>query len=407
MGRIAHRKSVLKRRLVGIASESFSHFGRSVIRGVLQYANLQRDWEIYRDVVQVTTDLEWPTCDGTVVGGLRPGLHDSIRRHCRHLVSCSGFTDPDESPVVTLDDGAAGAMAAEHLLELGLRSFAFYGPPWVQNDEPAGRPRHLSARRELGFRQALQRKGFSCISFDAHSPALTELLTHAHHSKVIEWVRSLPKPVGIMTCDDPFANDLATACYKAGIFVPEHVAIVGVNNDELLCDSAWPPLTSIECSFERMGFQAAKMLDRIMRGEPLTPEERLTELPPVRVHPRGSTQLITAGEPTVAEAVRFIREHACDPCTVDDVTRAIVVSRSTLERRFEAALGRTVHDEIARARAEVAKRLLSQPGLTTGEIADRCGFTTVQGFSRFFRDNAGTTPAAFRRQSLPDASPLS
>jgi len=218
------------------------------------------------------------------------------------------------------------------------------------------------------------------------------------------WLRELPKPIGIMAFDDAAAHDLAAACLDADIGVPEHVAIIGVNNDDLLCESAWPPLSSIEADFSRMGYVAAKHLDAILRGEKLAPELRFVKLPPLGVVQRQSTDVLAVDDPNLADALRFIREHACDPCGIDDVLRHVPVGRRWLERQFLKTLGRSPHAEITRVRIEAAQRLLLQPELRLPEIAERCGFSVMQTFTRAFRINAKITPAAYRRRTLRGVS---
>ena len=157
-----------------------------------------------------------------------------------------------------------------------------------------------------------------------------------------------------MAFDDSAADDLAGTCLEAGIAVPEQVAIVGTNNDELLCETAWPPLSSIVGDFARVGYVAAQLLDRMIRGETLSPEDRLVLLPPLGVMQRQSTDVLAVKDSDVADAIRFIREHACDPCSVKHVLHAVPVARRWLERQFLSQLGRTPHDEITRVRIETA-----------------------------------------------------
>jgi LacI family transcriptional regulator len=307
-------------------------------------------------------------------------------------------------PVVCLDDDAAGAMAAEHLVGLGLKHFAFYGPAEAPKYPLDVRPPFTFQRRARGYIQALRGRGFACDPCEVDSATFYEnLLSHAHHPPLIEWLDALPKPVGIFAVDDVHAHDLAEACREGGIGVPEQVAIIGVNNDELLCESAWPPLTSVECNFARMGYHAARLLERLMAGEAIADAERLTMFAPIRVQQRMSTNVTAVEQPSVAEAIHYIRLHACDPCSIEDVTAATTISRRALERQFQSAMGRTLHDEITRVRMETARRLLLQPELPIDEIAARCGFSAIQSFNRFFRQTLGLTPAAFRRQSKTNA----
>jgi LacI family transcriptional regulator len=214
---------------------------------------------------------------------------------------------------------------------------------------------------------------------------------------VAQWLQSLPKPVGILATDDMEARELAAICLDAGLAVPDRVAIIGVNNDKLLCESAFSPISSVETNFEQVGFAAARILDRLIAGKKLGPDQRVTRLPPVGVIRRVSTDVLAVEDPNLAEAVRYIREHACDPCSVDDVVRQVAVARRWLERQLVQKLGRSPHDEITRVRMEEATRLLMEPELLLEDVAEHCGFTTVQSFHRTFRQATGESPAAWRR----------
>ena len=182
--------------------------------------------------------------------------------------------------------------------------------------------------------------------------------------------------------------------------MPDHVAILGVNNDKALCEAAWPPQSSVDTQFERMGYEAAKLLDRALSGEELSPEERWVKLPPAGVAKRLSTSMLALDSPQLVDAVRFIREHACDPCNVQDVLRHVPVNRRWLEREFHTQLGRTPHEEIQRVRIETACQMLRQPDLTIPYIAHRCGYSAAQTFNKVFRAVTGTSPAAYRRKEL-------
>jgi LacI family transcriptional regulator len=220
---------------------------------------------------------------------------------------------------------------------------------------------------------------------------------------LIAWLSELPKPVGIFAVDDAFAHDLAAACQHADLGVPEHVAIIGVNNDDLLCVSAATPLSSVDPDFSRMGYGAARMLDRLLQGEKLSEAERHVFLPPVRVVRRQSTDVLAVDDPDVADALRYIREHACDPCSVDDVLGQVPTSRRRLERLFARKLGYSPAMEIARVQMEIAKQLLSQPDIKLPEVSRRCGFADQASFTRAFTRVVGMSPGAHRRGLAPPA----
>jgi LacI family transcriptional regulator len=376
------------RPLVGVIVDGISSYGRGILRGVMRYANLERRWLLYKDLRHSLTSMaRWPKCDGMIVAGVTITAFQQINKRYKNCIFCSGTGDPAFSPVVALDDEAAGAMAAGHLMDCRLQRFAFYGATMIP-------------RRFEGFRAELERNEFTCAIVPVELPSEAEWLTHAKWPRLMQWLQELPKPAGIMAGDDTMAHDLAAACLEAGIAVPEQIAIIGVNNDDLLCESAWPPLSSIEADYSRMGYHAAKLLDRLFAGEVLTPEERLTRLPPLGVVQRQSTNILALDNPDLAQAVRFIREHACDPCSVDDVLRVVPVGRRWLERQFLSKLGRTPHDEIVRVRIDKARVLLLQPEMGLIEIAQKCGYSGIANFHVAFKNLVNNTPAAYRRAAL-------
>ena len=280
-------------------------------------------------------------------------------------------------------------------MDCRLEHFAFYG---VRSN-----PSDVAAKRLIGFCEALEQQGHSCVPCSVEWPEGLSWLTHTHRPKLIEWLRELPKPVGILAVDDAAAHDLAASCLDAGIGVPEQVAIIGINNDDLLCESAWPPISSVEVDYSRMGYMAAKLLDQMLNGKPARTDQRHVLLPPLAVVQRQSTDVLAVKDKYVAEAIQFIREHACDPCGVPDVLKQVPVGRRWLERQFAGVLGRTPHDEIIRVRIDAARRLLLQPEISLDEIATRCGFSAYQNFIRTFRHITGNTPAAHRRAALRGA----
>jgi LacI family transcriptional regulator len=307
------------------------------------------------------------------------------------VVHCSGAADLRRTIAVSLDDLAVGRMAAQHLLDCNLQHFAFYGSP---------DPNNVAGLRLRGFRELMMSRNLPCHESSVRWPTRLDWLTHKHHPELIDWLKTLPMPIGVFAADDMAAHDLAAACLEAGIDVPDKVAIIGVNNDDLLCEGAWPSLSSINADFTRVGYHAAKLIDRVLSGETLAPEERAVRLPPLGVVQRMSTSILAVDEPEVVDAVRYIREHACDPCTVDQVLQHVPVGRRWLERKFNEKLGRSPHDEIIRVRMETAQRLLLQPDLSLPTIAVRCGFASQANLSRAFAQALGTTPAAYRRQML-------
>ncbi|MGN6507360.1 MAG: substrate-binding domain-containing protein, partial [Tepidisphaeraceae bacterium] len=365
----------------------------AVLRGATQYANLQRRWLLRKELRHFleARSVNWPKFDGAIFAGVPNELLELGRAQCKHVVICSGAADPRRGPVVRLDDEAAGALAARHLIECRLPRFSFYGL--------LGSRVSLN-RRMLGFRREVQAQGKQFVECPLNRPTEAEWLSHMHRPALLAWLKGVPKPIGILAFDDSVAHDLADACVDADIGVPEQVAIIGINNDDLLCEGAWPPLSSVDPDYSRIGYAAAAMLDRLLSGESLSLPDRLIELPPIGVVQRQSTSLLAIADPDLALAIRFIREHACDPCSVQDLLRAVPVGRRWLERNFVSQIGRTPHEEITRVRIEAAQRLLASPAISIHQVAIKCGFFDVKNFYVTFRKQTGQTPGAYRKDHI-------
>ena len=282
------------------------------------------------------------------------------------------------------DSFQAGRLAAEHLLECNLRNFAFCG--------------HLgliwSDQRGEGFRRRLEAAGFSC---DVYQPSArrSSLPWDKERPLLLAWLRSLSKPVGVMACNDIRGIELLEACLAGDIMVPDDVAIIGVDEDRLLCDVSHPTLSSVMLDSEQGGYQAAELLDSMMRGDIV--ERRTLLVEPLWVVPRCSTDLLAVEDREVAEALRFIRENSKKQIGVGDVARQVAMSRRSLEIRFQHVLGRSIRSEIERGRLVGVKQLLVETDLPAWKVAEMAGFNRYDHASKVFRREVGKTMKAYRR----------
>ena len=210
------------------------------------------------------------------------------------------------------------------------------------------------------------------------------------------WIKKLPKPLGVMTGNDPRGIQLLDACRRAGVAVPEEVAVVGVDNDELVCELAYPPLSSVIPDAARIGYEAAALLDRLMDGQPAP--AAMQTIPPLGVAVRQSSDVTAIADPRLADAMRFIRENACSGIGVGDVLDHVAVSRSVLQRLFRKEFDRTILDTITGVRVERVKQLLAETDMPLAEIAQRAGFSYMEYLSTTFRRQTGWTLAAYRRE---------
>lgn len=287
----------------------------------------------------------------------------------------------------------AGIMAAEHFLDRGFRSFAFCGYEG----------RHWSRGRQEGFCERLALAGAECQVYEpAHlRPPLRRheaVSWEQEQPLVVAWLRSLRTPVAIMACNDIRGRQVVEAAHQARLLVPDDVAVVGVDDDRLVCSLSNPPLSSVALNLEQAGYQAAGLLDDLMRQTVARPQ--IIPAEPLRVVARRSTDVIATEDPQVATALRFIRDHARQPIGVRDVAEQAGASRRSLEIHFRRVLGRSVHDEIQRVRLEHAKQLLLETDLPAERIAELIGFSSLAYLSNVFRRQVGKKLSEFRRREV-------
>jgi LacI family transcriptional regulator len=211
------------------------------------------------------------------------------------------------------------------------------------------------------------------------------------------WLQSLPKPVGIMACNDIRGQQVLNLCGRLDIVVPETVAVIGADNDEVLCELSDVPLSSVVPDTLRIGYEAAALLDRLMAGGRAPAKPIL--IPPLEVVSRRSTDVLALDDPHLVAGLRYIREHAFEPITVNEVARAAGMSRRVFERRFVAQMGRPPKAEVLRLRLERVKQLLAETDWSLAEIAERTGFKYGEYLHTVFTEKARITPGKFRRQA--------
>lgn len=369
-------------RSVAVCIDTRDGAGRKRLHGVAQYAR-QRGWRMMlvrrtgRDSAQEVARLR---PDG-VIAYITDGPLAAVARRLGIPLVDTALGEVEVPMVVCLDPDAVGRLAAEHLLGLGLRNFGYCG---VRG--PAA-----SQERRVSLAEHLARRGRKLHAFAqrvAEGETRMEPLTR--------WLQEIPKPAGILAYDDKLGERVLTACRWANLAVPEQVAVLGIGNDELMCEVSWPSLSSISFPTQRLGYEAAALLDQAMSARSAQASRR--KIPATGVVVRTSTDMLAVDDAAITAAVRFIREHAPERIGVEHVARALDVSRRTLDRRFMAVLGRTVHDELTSVRLQIARKLLSDGQGTIAEIATAAGYGTAASFSRAFRRHAGCWPTEYRNQ---------
>jgi LacI family transcriptional regulator len=376
---------------VALLVETSLASGRDILRGIARFARECGPWSLYhapRGLDESAPDWlrRWKG-DGILARVTSPELARLLRSTRLPVVDVLGKVAGTPFPLVHVDNAAIGRMAFQHLAERGFRRFAFVGI--------AGE--NWSAQRRDAFLDLARRVDAGAALFESAAGDREQEPWERRQERLAAWVRALPKPAGIMVCSDQRGSDVLEACLRAGVPVPGDVAVVGVDNDETLCEVCQPPLSSVCPHHAAVGYEAAARLADLMAQPARNKGEHRRFVPPRQVITRQSTDMLAVEDRAIATALRYIREHACEGPSVDEVARQAGTSRSVLQRRFRHLLGRTVHDQLLDERIKRASGLIAGTGLPLAEIAERCGFRHQEYMGAVFRSRLGRTPAAMRR----------
>jgi LacI family transcriptional regulator len=294
-------------------------------------------------------------------------------------------------PSVETDNETIARLAAEHLLGRGLKHFGYCGVAGIET----------SAVRGDHFARCLAAAGHGCSLYQPAAKSARVDPWQSDSIGIARWIRSLPRPAGVLAAWDGCAVQILQVCRRIGVDVPDEMAVLGVDDDELLCDLADPPLTSIATGVHEIGYQAAELLDRMMAGEQVPPGAQ--RIRPLGVVTRQSTDMLAIDDRQVSQALRFIRERACHAIRVEDVLAVVPLTRRVLESRFKRLLGRTPHEEIIRTQLRRVEELLIETDLPLKSIACRTGFQHVPYMIAAFKKKIGVTPGDYRIRNQPSS----
>jgi LacI family transcriptional regulator len=381
---------------VALDVETSLVYGRRILEGVSRYLRSNRPWSIYLEQHELGSDLpgllkRW-SGDGIITRQATASSVKLLTRRRLAAVDLGDIQPPLGLVRIGSADVAIGRMAAEHLLERGFQSFGCCG----FTDE------HWSARRRQGFLAEVDHAGCKCSIYE--SPRAGLKVWKSDQTRLVDWIRSLPKPVGIFATNDLRGQHVLDACAGENIAVPEQAAVIGVDNDELLCNLCNPPLSSVIPDPEQIGYEAAKWLDRLMQGE--TPTVMEKEIPPQGIAVRQSSDVLAVSDPILAKALRFIRERACEGMSVQDLVDHLRVSRSWLERSFRRLLNRSPQSAIRMVQIKRCKELLLSTPLSLERIAQLTGFEHPEYMSVVFKRETGDTPGHYRTRQGQESSQL-
>lgn len=376
---------------VAVLVDTSRSYGRDIVRGIRRYVAEHGPWSLYLEPRDLRSSFpewlkKWPG-DGILARTVDPTLLRHLKATKLPVIELRTTVLKHPFPYVGMDNHIVGQRVAMHFMDRGFRRFACY----MDNSE------RFFQQRCQSYRDTLMERGFACSVFETETAGSKTQRWDQHQRRVADWLTSLEKPCAVFASNDQLGFWVLDAARRAGIAVPEEIAVIGAENDKTLCETAWPPLSSVQLRGHNAGYAAAQMLDEWMQKKTQPPAETL--LPPGDVVVRQSSDIVAVEDARIARALRFIRQQATADIGVDDVAREVALSRSALERRMKSLIGRSPGDEINRIRFSHVERLLAQTDLTLDAIAERTGFRHPQYMAEAFHKRLGMTPGTYRRQS--------
>ncbi len=382
---------------VAILLESSHETSRGMLRGILDYVRLYGPWALHI-ISGGASDQKMPDLQAWHGSGIIARIpndrvaHDVVAARLPAVIIDP--LDPYLAPAhplsrccrVQCDSAAVARCAAGHLLANGFTRFAFVGDPFGLN---------WSRWRQEAFTRRLAEAGYGCDLYPAPSPK-ERREWEVERLRMSRWLKKLPKPLAVFAANDTRGRQVLAACLEADIPVPYEAAVLGVNNDALICETSLPPLSSVAVNIERAGYAAAELLDQLMQRSPR--EQKTVPYGPSGVVQRASTERLHVTDRLVIRALEYIRINAGLNIRVSDVAGHLGVTRRWVEKRFDLALGRSVLDEIQRVRIDTIRALVVQTDQPFTRIATRCGFSTANHLGIIFKAQFGMTLSEYRRR---------
>lgn len=374
---------------IAVLVETSKTYGRGIIEGISQYVRNHRHWSIFINERGLDDPLpEWieqRATDGILLRTSSATVSDAVKALNIPTVSLGEIYDP-HFPIVHTNDRRLAIMAAQEFLHRGYKTIGFagiQGTPWSD----------IRYQAVVNF---LDKSIFhsGCDPSNAQGGLLD---WPTHQAELTKWLQELPKPAGIIAAYDVIGVRVLDVCNELGIAVPAEVAVIGIDDDQFLCELVNPPLSSVAHSLQEIGYRACSVLDQIMQGGAVPDEPILIE--PQGVIARQSSDIFAIDDPLIAKAIQYIRDHACDGINVNDVLKRIPLTRATLTRRFEKYIGHSAKDEIMRLQMIRVKELLTETDFNLEKIAKLSGYNHVEHMSTIFKAKNAITPGKFRERS--------
>lgn len=376
-----------KLRSVALLVETSNEYARGLLRGILRYQQEHDRWSI--DLPEQQRGASPPSWlrrysgDGVIARIETVEIAKAVQATKLPTVDVSAARQLPEIPWVETDDDKIAELAIEHFASRGFTHVAFCGEMEF----------NWARWRRDAFVAHAKKRHLSVVTLDIGGESSGKTWTHQQKG-VMKWLKKLPEPCGLMAAYDSLARRMIDLCNVIDRPVPNSIAVLGVDDDSLLCQFTSPALTSIIPDAEQAGYSAAELLDKMMSGMSVSAKGRF--LPPLGIATRQSTDTLAVDDPDVERAARYILSNACTGIQVRDVISQSQLTRRALELRFKRALGKTPHELITLTRIARAEQLLRDTSLPLEQIAHRCGFEYSEYLSRLFRKTRGTTPGSYR-----------
>ncbi|MCE5186941.1 MAG: DNA-binding transcriptional regulator [Planctomycetaceae bacterium] len=384
---------------VAFAHNNITPNTQGIMAGITEYMRNKGDWQliVWPDTsIESLQFLKNRGCKGAFVSVQTSTKAQQLIEVGIPIIAVSTLQNMLHLPYISADSEQVAGMAFQYFSKKNFLNFAFYGSTDAR----------WSSERMNYFSQLVARSGRPLHVYNGEQiPVINELIPFTRlwidtilnrgQQQLIQWLRDLPKPVAVLASCDILACHLCNVADEADLKIPEEVAILGINNDQALCNLCDPPLSSITFNFKKAGLDAARLMDRIISSRESL-EGQWIHIQPLYVKSRGSTDSYAIDDPDVVKALKFIGANSSEPLQVDDVAHHVCISKRSLQMKFQKALGRSVHEEIIHAHFEVAKTLLLDTELPIDAISLRSGFHYTTNMRRAFKELTGMLPHKFR-----------
>lgn len=380
---------------VAVLVDTSTAWGRGIIAGIQKYALERGNWHLFVEARGLHDSTALPRDwhgDGIIARIGTPEVAGQLRRRRIPVVNVSGIRLPGKPfPCVCNDGEAVARMAADYFLARGFRHFAYLSLRGLE----------YVARQCEAYQSAVAAAGCDCAvhGVNVHAGFISPDW-NLHIGELGAWLASLPKPVAVLTWGG--GREVILACLRVGIRVPQEVAVLSSSDDELLCEIGPVHLSGVRNACEKIGSEAAAMLDQAMHGT-AAPEQAVL-VRPLGVVTRQSTDTLAITDPNLVSALGFMDENLSTGIQIQDVARAAGISRRSLEQRFAKTLGTSPGAYLTRARLDLVRKLLAETDMQVGELSDRAGFCSPEYMTTVFRREFSTTPLRYRKDMRGNGS---